>query len=61
MQVELDVSEVDEGVVSEVLVVLTDAMLDAEVDPTVEEMVVALSEMMQALLEHAMGGGEAIH
>ena len=61
MQVELDVSEVDEGVVSEVLVVLTDAMLEAEVDPNVEEMVVALSEMIRALLEHAVGVGEAIH
>ena len=61
MQVEIDPANVDEEVVSEVLVVLTDAMLEAEVDPNVEEMVVALSEMIRALLEHAMGVGEAIH
>ena len=61
MEVEIDLEDVDEGVVNEVLLVLTEAVLDADVDPTVEEMVMALGEMMQALLEEVMGVGEAMH
>ena len=61
MIVEVNIEDADEGVVNEVLVVLTEAMLDADVDPTVEEMIMALSEMMQVLLEHSMGVGEVMH
>ena len=61
MEVEIDLADVDESVVNEVLVVLTEAMLDADVDPTVEEMVMALGEMMQALLEESIGVGEVMH
>ena len=61
MIVEVNIEGADEGVVNEVLVVLTEAMLDADVDPTVEEMIMALSEMMQVLLEHSMGVGEVMH
>ena len=61
MIVEVNIEGADEGVVNEVLVVLTEAMLDADVDPTVEEMIMALSEMMQVLLEHSMGVGEMMH
>lgn len=61
MIVEVNTEDADEGVVNEVLVVLTEAMLDADVDPTVEEMIMALSEMMQVLLEHSMGVGEVMH
>ena len=61
MEVEIDLADVDESVVNEVLVVLTEAMLEAYVDPTVEEMVMALGEMMQALLEESMGVGGTMH
>ena len=61
MEVEIDLADVDVDVVNEVLVVLTEAMLDADVDPTVEEMVMALGEMMQALLEESMGVGGTMH
>ena len=61
MEVEIDLENVDEGVVNEVLLVLTEAVLDADVDPTVEEMVMALGEMMQALLEEVMVVGGTMH
>ena len=61
MEVDIDLEDVDEGVVNEVLLVLTEAMLDADVDPTVEEMFVALGWMMQALLEEVMGVSKAVH
>lgn len=61
MEVEIDLADVDEGIVNEVLVVLSEAMLDADVDPTVEEMVLALGEMMSALVEEVMGVGEVMH
>ena len=61
MDIEIDLDDVDERVVNEVLLVLVEAMLDADVDPTVEEMVMALAEMVQALLEESMGVSEAMH
>ena len=61
MQVEIDLANVDEEVVSEVLVVLVDAVIDSGLEPSAEEMFVALGEMMQALVEEVAGVGELIH
>ena len=61
MQVEIDLANVDEEVVSEVLVVLVDAVIDSGLEPSAEEMFVALGEMMQALVEEVAGVGEVIH
>ena len=61
MQVEIDLANVDEEVVSEVLLVLVDAVIDSGLEPSAEEMFVALGEMMQALVEEVAGVGEVIH
>lgn len=61
MDIEIDMDGVDMDVVSEVLIVITDAMLSADVDPTPDEMFVAIGELMSALVDEAMGVGEVMH
>ena len=61
MDIEIDMDDVDMAVVSEVLIVLTDAMLAASVDPTPDEMFVAIGELMSALADELMGVGELLH
>ena len=61
MDIEIDMDSVDMDVVSEVLIVITDAMLMADVDPTPDEMFVAIGELMSALAEEVMGVGEVMH
>ena len=61
MNIEIDMDSVDMDVVSEVLIVITDAMLTADVDPTPDEMFVAIGELMSALAEEVMGVGEVMH
>ncbi len=53
MQIEVDMSEVDPDVVAALLLAMADAVLDAAVDPTTEEMIVAIGEMMKAIMEEA--------
>ena len=61
MDIEIDMDAVDMNVVSEVLIVITDALLDADVDPTPDEMFVAIGELMSALVDELMGVGEVMH
>ena len=61
MNIEIDMDSVDMDVVSEVLIVITDAMLAADVDPTPDEMFVAIGELMSALADEVMGVGEVMH
>ena len=61
MDIEINRDDVDEVVVSEVISVLAEAMLDADVEPTPDEMLVALGELMQAVLDEVMGVSDQIH
>ena len=61
MDIEIDMDDVDMAVVSEVLIVLTDAMLSADVDPTPDEMFVAIGELMSALVDELTGVSEVMH
>ena len=61
MDIEIDMDDVDMAVVSEVLIVITDAMLSADVDPTPDEMFVAIGELMSALADEVMGVSEVMH
>ena len=61
MDIEIDMDSVDMDVVSEVLIVITDAMLSSDVDPTPDEMFVAIGELMSALVEEVMVVGEVMH
>ena len=61
MDIEIDIDSVDMAVVSEVLIVITDAMLSADVDPTPDEMFVAIGELMSALADEVMGVSEVMH
>lgn len=61
MDIEINRDDVDEVVVSEVISVLAEAMLDAYVDPTPDEMIVALGEMIQAVLDEAIRVSDQTH
>jgi len=61
MDIEIDMSGVDLGVVEEVIVVMTEALMSADyIDPTLEELFVAIGELMRMLLEDDEGS-VAIH
>ena len=52
MEIEIDMESVDLGVVEEVIVTMTDALIAADhIDPTLEELFVAIGEMMRMLLD----------
>ena len=61
MDIEINRDDVDEFVVSEVISVLAEAMLDADVNPTPDEMIVALGEMIQAVLDEAIRVSDQMH
>lgn len=60
-EIQIDASEVDFETVEKLVLALADAVLDSELDPSAEEMFVALGELMQALAEEVTGGGELLH
>jgi hypothetical protein len=61
VDIKIDMDSVDMDVVSEVLIVITDAMLAASVNPTPDEMFMAIGELMSALVDEVMGVGEVMH
>jgi len=61
MEIQIDASAVDPETVEQLVLALVDAVLDSELDPSAEEMFVALGELMQALVEEVNGGGELLH
>ena len=56
----VDTSEVDPTIVSELVLLFTDAVLWSEIDPTPEEFMVAIGELMQALMDE-MGSDHTLH
>ena len=61
MDIEIDMSGVDMGVVNEVIVIMAEALMDADhIDPSLEELFVAIGELMRMLLEDDEGS-VAIH
>ena len=61
MEIQIDASEVDSKTVEQLVLALVDAVLDSELEPSAEEMFVALGELMQALADEVSGGGELLH
>jgi hypothetical protein len=59
-EIQIDASEVDFETVEQLVLALADAVLDSELEPSAEEMFVALGELMQALVEE-VSGGELLH
>ena len=52
MEIEIDMESVDLGVVEEILLIMTDALIASDhIDPTLEELFVAIGELMRMLLE----------
>lgn len=52
MDIEIDMSGVDMGVVNEVIVAMADALMDADhIDPSLEETLVAIGELLRMMLE----------
>lgn len=52
MEIEIDMESVDLGVVEEVILIMTDALIASDhIDPTLEELFVAIGELMRMLLE----------
>ncbi len=61
MQIEIDMKEVDAETVTAVVLVVTEAILASDVNPTVEEMLVALGELFQAVVEEGGYTGGTVH
>ena len=59
MEIQIDASAVDSETVKQLVLALVDAVLDSELEPSAEEMFVALGELMQALVEEV--SGELLH
>jgi hypothetical protein len=59
-EIQIDASEVDFETVEQLVLALADAVLDSELEPSAEEMFVALGELMQALVDE-VSGGELLH
>ena len=52
MEIEIDMESVDLGVVEEVIVTMTDALIAADhIDPSLEETLVAIGELLRMMLE----------
>ena len=52
MEIEIDMESVDLGVVEEVILIMTDALIASDhIDPTLEELFVAIGELMRMLLD----------
>lgn len=52
MDIEIDMSGVDMGVVNEVIVIMAEALMDADhIDPSLEETLVAIGELLRMMLE----------
>ena len=58
-EIHIDASKVDFETVEQLVLALADAVLDSELEPSAEEMFVALGELMQALVEEV--SGELLH
>ena len=58
-EIHIDASKVDFETVEQLVLALADAVLDSYLEPSAEEMFVALGELMQALVEEV--SGELIH
>ena len=58
-EIHIDASKVDFETVEQLVLALADAVLDSELQPSAEEMFVALGELMQALVEEV--SGELLH
>ncbi len=58
-EIQIDASKVDFETVEHLVLALADAVLDSELEPSAEEMFVALGELMQALVEEV--SGELLH
>ena len=61
MEIQIDASAVDSETVKQLVLALVDAVLDSELEPSAEEMFVALGELMQALVDEVSNGGELLH
>lgn len=59
-EIQIDTTKVDFEAVEHLVLALADAVLDSELEPSAEEMFVALGELMQALVEE-VSGGEPLH
>lgn len=58
-EIHIDAHKVDFETVERLVLALADAVLDSELEPSAEEMFVALGELMQALVEEVTG--ELLH
>ena len=58
-EIQIDASNVDFETVEQLVLALAEAVLDSELEPSAEEMFVALGELMQALVEEF--SGELLH
>lgn len=58
-EIHIDANKVDFETVEQLVLALADAVLDFELEPSAEEMFVALGELMQALVEEV--SGELLH
>ncbi|WP_304193724.1 hypothetical protein [Lentibacter algarum] len=58
-EIQIDASAVDFETVEQLVLALVDAVLDSELEPSAEEMFVALGELMQALVDEV--SGELLH
>ena len=58
-EIHIDASKVDFETVGQLVLAVADAVLDSELEPSAEEMFVALGELMQALVEEV--SGELLH
>ena len=58
-EIHIDANKVDFETVEQLVLALADAVLDSELEPSAEEMFVALGELMQALVEEV--SGELLH
>jgi hypothetical protein len=58
-EIQIDASKVDFETVEQLVLALADAVLESALEPSAEEMFVALGELMQALVEEV--SGELLH
>jgi hypothetical protein len=61
IEIQIDANEVDFELVEKLVLALADAVIDSELEPSAEEMFLALGELMQAIVEEVNGGGELLH
>ena len=61
IEIQIDAAEVDFELVEKLVLALADAVIDSELEPSAEEMFVALGELMQAIVEEVNGGGAMLH